>query len=156
MSKATPTNVINLGFDSSQFGKPSDWDTVPGGYLQRILDDVALELRDLIGAVTYDAAASDGTDAQKLDFMRIKNAEMYLAGAELWRRIEMFERTNAVKGHSDSSTETISSRALRNAEVLTEQADSLLMKMGVSLGASSAGGIAVGVNESGPYTAVTS
>lgn len=152
MSKATTSNVINLGFDASQFGSPGDF----AAYLQDVLDDVALRVRSLVGASTYDAASSSGTDAQQLDFMRIKNAEMYLAAGELWRRVEMYERTSANRGRSDGGAETIGSRALANAETMDKQADVYLMQMGVSLSGDSSSGIACGVNESGLYTAVSS
>jgi hypothetical protein len=119
MSKATVAHVVSLGFVAEQFGTPADFSV----YLQGPLDDVALRVRALVGASTYDAASSSGTDAQQLAFMRLKNAEMYLTAAELWRRIEIFERTRAVKGRGESGAETIGSRELENARQMEAQAD---------------------------------
>lgn len=147
MSKATPANLQELGFTGEQFGTPGDFDA----YLQAVLDDIALEVRGLIGAAVYDAASSGGSDTEKLDFKRLKAVESYLAAAELWRRIEMFERRDAIRGRSDGGTETIGSRALANARAMEERAADELMLFGISTSA----GFAAGVNESGSYDAVS-
>lgn len=122
MSLATAQNVIELGFTAEQFGKPEDFNVEDAGYVTRVLDDVALEVRVEVGGATYDAANAGGTDSEKLNFKRIKNAEMYLAGAELWRRIEGHERLTKVQGRDGDGAETISSRALENSEKFEAQA----------------------------------
>lgn len=151
MSKATTLNIEALGFIAQQFGTPADFTA----YLTDVLDDVALRVRALVGASGYDAASASGSEAEQLNFVRLKNAEMYLSAAELWRRVEIFERTRAVKGRSDGGAETIGSRALTNAEAMEERADTFLMEMGVSLAGATSGGFAVGVNESGIFEAVS-
>lgn len=113
---ATVPDVIALGFDAQQFGQNADFTSEDAGFVFDILADVAIEVRVVVGATTYDSADASGTDDLKLLFKRIKTAETYLAGAELWRRIEAYERRNRVVGREGSGTETISSRALKNAE----------------------------------------
>lgn len=116
MPKATEANVIDLGFAAQQFGGPAEFATPGSGYVALILADVALEVEAEVGSSTYTDANASGTVEQKLAFKRIKNAEMYLTAAQLWRRIEQFERQNKVAGREGDGAETISSRALRNAE----------------------------------------
>ncbi len=116
MSTATVKDVIDLGFTAQQFNNPADFDAEDAGYVFRVLDDVGLEVLAEVGAAVYSAANASGTEGEKLNFKRIKNAEMYLAGAALWRRIEGFERMVVVQGRDSGGPESTSSRALKNAQ----------------------------------------
>ncbi|MDY6981161.1 MAG: hypothetical protein SV201_14900 [Pseudomonadota bacterium] len=115
MPKATAANVINLGFASEQFGDPTGFEDEDTGYVALILADVALEVEAEVGSTAYTDADAGGTAAQKLAFKRLKHAEMYLTAAQLWRRIEQYERQSKVQGREGSGAETISSRMLNNA-----------------------------------------
>jgi hypothetical protein len=79
MSKATPAEVEALGFipETFSFVAGSEWNA----YLQTILDGVALELEDAVGATTY-------ASTTPLVALRVKRMETLLAGAELWNRAE--------------------------------------------------------------------
>lgn len=154
MSKATPTDLIQLGFDAGQFGDPTDWDvTEPAGYLQQIIDWMALEVMDQVGDALYTAASPDGTPLEQLQYKRLRTAESYRGAAELWRRIEMFERQTIVQGRGENKAETIGSRALNNAELMDARADGEIERVTVR---SLIGGIATGTIESGMFKAVTS
>jgi len=151
MSKATVQNVIDLGLTTEQFGAPEDFAAEDAGYVARVLDDSALEVQDEVGVTTYAAADANGTDSEKLNFKRIKNAEMYLSGAALWRRIEGFERLSKVQGRDGDGAETVSSRALKNAEQFEAQAWSEVSKI---TGVEREGNSSSGYVESGPYAEV--
>ena len=116
-----------------------------------MLDGVTLEVRDEGGGTTYDAAAASGTDGEKLNFKRIKNAEMYLAGAELWRRIEGFERLTKVQGRDGDSAETVSSRVLKNSSQFEAKAWAEITRI---TGVARDGSSSFGYVETGPYSAV--
>lgn len=137
MPKATNTDITALGFDASQFGAPADF----AAYIDAILASVEIFVSDAVGSSVYSGASGATLE-------RIKQAEINLAAAELWHRIEIFERANASVGLSDNGAETISSRALKTAEAFEARAWQHLGE----LGASQDGRLAVGYNETGPYT----
>jgi len=150
--KATAKNVIDLGFQAEQFGKPADFNTETTGYVALVLIDQSLEVENHVGATIYAAADAGGSLEQKLNFKRIKNAEMYLTASELWLRIEAHERKSLVAGRNSKGNETIGSRALKNAEELEEKASNeLVLIAGVPFRNASISGGAV---ESGHFSAV--
>lgn len=144
-SKATPQDLEALGFSPSQFGNPQDWD-VDGGYLQSVLDLAAVQVSEAVGDSAYAAAATGSRE-----YTYQKQSELMLAEAELWRRVETFERRSRVSAGQDSGGETISSRALKNAEEATSRAWYFLTRLGASEPGS---GIAVGFVETGPFEAI--
>lgn len=129
--KAQPTDLTDLGFDRRQFGDPAGWDVnSPSGYLYRILSDVATDVRERVGDSVYDGATS-GT----VPFVRLKQAEVYLAGAELWRRLEQFNASDVAIGRGgESAPPTISSRLLENASKFEERANALIEQVLSSTG----------------------
>ncbi len=142
MSKAAPADVENLGFAKEQFGSPSDWNAA-GGYLQDILDDVALEVKDEVGATVYDAASS-GT----LNFKRIKTAEAYFAAAELWRRRnQFFESAGAV---SNSETDYLKQREFLSHATAAEA--KAREELALVTAEPTDSGVKVGYVETGPYS----
>lgn len=152
MPKATEKNVIDLGFDKSQFRGVDDFNTVDTGYVALILIDQSLEVEHEVGTVIYSAAKVGGTTEEKLNFKRIKNAEMYLTAAELWRRIEHHEREATVKSRESNGNETIGSRAIKNAETFEQKAwNELVLITGVN---SRNASISVGAVESGPFDSI--
>lgn len=73
-TKATPTEVKNLGFTDSMFSSipgMTNFDT----YIQGILDENVDEITAKIGASVYDDPAN---------IKGVKKIEKYLAAAELW------------------------------------------------------------------------
>jgi len=142
MSIATPKNIEQEGFDSSQFGSPPDW-AVPGGYLQNILDAIAIRVRMEVGSDVYDAAAIDGTAIQQYHYVQIASAEAAYASAELWPRLEKFERSTIKRNSAADGVETIGSRLLKNAEAATLRGDLLLSTItgNVPDGAFAVGGV---------------
>jgi len=124
MPKAAAADVIELGFNETQFNAPTNWaQESAGGYVYDILADQALEVEGAVGSVTYAAASATGTDTEKLNFSRIRRAEMYLTAAQLWRRIEAFERGNKAIDHTAiSSRENPQSRPLANADAAEQEA----------------------------------
>lgn len=114
MSKAAPSDVTAMGFDANQFGGPDDFDA----YIQAILDNKALIVRSHVGAGTYDAAV-----ATTLNGSRMSQAEIYYTCAEMYRRLEIFERTTATRSRDAKGAETIGSRLLKTAEEFEERAE---------------------------------
>lgn len=153
MPKASIQDVLDLGFSPVQFNGDGEFDTEDTGTVARLLADVSLEVRAEVGAATYDAADSAGTDTQKLHHKRLKDAERFLAAADLWRRIEGFERQMRVAGREGDGAETIGSRQLANADAYEARA---WAELGRITGATREGGISVGYVESGPYAEVGS
>lgn len=143
MPKATPQNVIDLGFSATQFNSPADFNA----YITAILDDVELEVTEEVSAAVY-AAATSGS----LNFKRIKTAEVYFTAAELWRRIEQFERANMSVGRGGDQVETISSRMLKNAEEAEAKAWAELAKVTGNDGST---GMAAGHLQSGRLSTVS-
>lgn len=153
MSKATVDDVIEMGFSAEQFGAQTDF-SGKEGFVAGIINDVALEVRVEVGATLYEAADSAGSDVEKLNFKRLKTAEMNLAASVLWRRIENYERRSSKLGGGESGTETIGSRALRNAEEFEGLGwDEVALITGRNPRDS---GMSMSVSESGPYPKVTS
>lgn len=151
MSKATIANITALGFDAQQFGNPSDWATATTGYLALILSDKSIEVQAAVGDAAYADAVTGGTTAQLLAFTRLKDAEVALVEAELWRRLEAFERTQAVAGRDGQYPESMSSRLLKNAEAAEDRAWAAVAKVNGARG----GGPSTEVLQSGPFTEVT-
>ncbi len=151
MPLATITDVINLGFSAQQFGNQPDFETENSGFVAQILSDVARLVRAEVGSSTYDDADDAGTDSQQLKYTYLSLAEKHLAAAELWRRVEAFERRDKITGREGSGAETIGSRALANAEKFEALAWAEVTRV---TGTSRAGGISVGRVETGPYSQV--
>lgn len=145
MSKATPTDVQALGFVASQFQQSdgSEWTN----YLQAILDDVALEVREQVGSGTYAAASATGSDTEKLNEKRIRQAEMYLSGAELMRRRAVVLGADARRGR-DAGPGDDQKQALQMSRDFADRADFELASVS---GGSRAASFAQSVVETGPY-----
>ncbi len=141
MAKAKPKDVTALGFSGQQFGSPGRWD-VPNGYIAGIINVMAQEVADRVGQTAYDAATG-------LALERMRQAEIWLTAAELWRRMEQFERADLNMARSDGGAETISSRLLKNAEAAEERAEQWLARI------TGGGGLAVGYVQTGPYSEET-
>ena len=142
MAKAVPSDLTDLGFAAEQFGSPDDWSTAESGYLARVIAGVAVEVEAEVGTAVY--AAADG-----LTLARIERAERELASAELWRRLEQFERSAAVR--RGENAETIGSRALKNADEAEARGWEAVARV---TGVSREGSVAVGAVESGHYDSV--
>lgn len=142
MSKATPADVETLGFAKEQFGSPSDWNAA-AGYLQDILDDVALEVRDEVGATVYDAASS-GT----LNFKRIKTAEAYFAAAELWRRRKQYLEAAGAGNYTEAVDAQMRNCADSAAAAEAKAREELALVTTEPTGS----GVKVGYVETGPYS----
>lgn len=151
MPKATAADVINLGFNANQFGGLTDFATEATGYVAVIVSDVALEVENEVGSSVYAAADSGGTAEQKLNFKRLKMAEIYLSAAELWRRLESFERGQQLQALSQGGTETIGSRALNTASKFEQAGWDEVENI---TGSPRAGGISVGTVETGMYSSL--
>lgn len=93
MAKITPANVLQLGFDKGQFGDPSNW-AGAGGYLAAIISDQAAAVARKLGS-TYTSPSADQLNI-------IKQGELFLVEAELWRRLSIFSLAN----HSLQNSET--------------------------------------------------
>ena len=124
MSHATVYNVIQLGFDAAQFGAPEDWLT-KSGLPQTVLDQAAATIRRTMGAAAYSAVAGD-------DLTLLREAESYLAGAKLWLRLEVYERSVVSLNRSGREQETISSRLIRNATEFEDRCWLALGELGVT------------------------
>lgn len=147
--KAAISDITDFGFQPQQFGDPDNWDTADTGYVARVLKDVAREVRVAVGAARYDAAADDGSDAQQLDFTNIKRAEVYLAAAVLYRRLEAWNSGNTRVGR-DGETEAPNARVLNNADRMTTLANEYIARVQVVSNTSGANP-AFGMVETGPY-----
>lgn len=137
MAKATNSNITDLGFSASQFGGVSDF----SAYIDAILTTVALFVTDAVGSSAY--AAATGADAE-----RLKQAEINLAAAELWRRRAVNLDANANISMDEAQRARLIDTYRLNAERADERAWDHLAELGVS----QVGGVAVGYNETGPYS----
>jgi len=151
MPLATEQNVIDLGFSAKQFGDPADFSAADTGYVALVLKDQALEVESEVGSGVYASAKANGTLEEKLLFKRIKNAEVYLSAAELWRRVEQYEREATVSGRSETGAETIGSRALKDAEKAEDKA---WQEISLITGRSRIASFSGGVIESGHFDSV--
>lgn len=144
MAKAVPADIEALGFKKEQFGTPADWSTAsPAGYLQKILDDVALETQNKVGASTY-TAATTGT----LNFKRLKNAEAWFAAGALWRRrVQFIESAAAV---SNSEDDYLTQREYLNHAATAEAA--AWAELALVTAEAPDSGVRVGYVETGPYS----
>ena len=125
MAKATVQDIERIGFSSTQFGSPADWST-ESGYLDALLDGVALEVREAVGAGTY-----DGAGVGSFTEYRITEAEKYLASAELWRRRAVFIERASITGQRDDTVGE-QERCYRNAAAAEDAAWALLEVLGAS------------------------
>lgn len=144
MPKAVISDLTSVGFRQEQFGDPADW-SAAGGYLEQVLADASLEVQEAVGANSY-AAATAGT----LKYKRMRRAEVYFSAAELWRRIEQFERSNAQLGR-ESQEESTASRALANAERYDQLAMAEIRGL---TGSDLQSGVAIGYVETGHFAEV--
>lgn len=146
--KAIPTDLSAFGFDPSQFGSPESWDVnTPGGYLYGVLADVAAIIRKRVGESIYDSAENGSAL-----FVSLKKAEIYLAAADLWRRLEQFQASNIIISRSGESALPANSRLLENARRFEDLANAHIDEALEIAGA--ADGIAVGVVQTGHYDEV--
>jgi hypothetical protein len=154
MTKATINDVIGLGFAAAQFGNQSDFSAdAAGGYVFDVLADVALQVRNLIGAGTYDAADSAGaTDELKLNFSYIKQVEMHLSAAELWRRRASYADSSMSLSRNITDLGELIDSYRRSADKAEEKAWEYIGRI---TGVSREGSISTGVLETGLYPAVT-
>lgn len=125
MAKATTQDIEAIGFTATQFGDPADWSDV-SGYLDALLTAAALEVREAIGASTYDGAGSGSFTEH-----RIIEAEKYLVAAELWRRRAVFIERATVTGQRDSSVDE-QTRCYKNAMAAEDAAWNYLEVLGAT------------------------
>lgn len=151
MPKALVRDVVALGFRAESFGKPDDFASPDKGLVWLILVAISTRVRALSGAAVYDAALANATDTDDLRrFYLLQNAEMYFAGAELWRRREAFADTELSVARADGAVLTVGSRYLENAARYDETANDLLAEVtGKRL--NNSGGVLSGFVETGPY-----
>ena len=143
MAKATIQDLQDFGFKAQQFGSPSDFAAAGTGYLARVLNDVAVFVRDQVGAAAYDAQGA-GTLAER----HTRLAEKYFAAAELTTRRETFKDSDARLVGADGLEAPVS-RSLNTAQRLDDIAWGYLAR--VVPGAGATGGVAVGHTQSGPF-----
>lgn len=146
MSRATTSDVINIGFRAEQFGSAPDFAT-PGGMVDTILTDIAIDVRAEVGADKYAAASPVGTDEQQLTFTRIRRAETYLAAAELCRRLAQFERQRAVLSGAQTDSKSPTAASLREQAQMYE--DMSWQQLAYITGRSHDGALATGIVQSG-------
>ncbi|MBD3609375.1 MAG: hypothetical protein HUJ30_02395 [Gammaproteobacteria bacterium] len=114
-AKANIQDLKDLGFEQSQFryeGDDTGWNT----FLASVLADVEQITREQVGSAAYDAIV----DGARLVYL--KNAEKEFCAADLWRRVESFERGTAQVNGAGTGAETIGSRPLENANKAEERA----------------------------------
>ena len=145
MPKATIANITDLGFQPEQFKSPADW-LDAAGYLDRILDRIGLVVEDVVGATTY-AGIAEG-----VLFERLAQAEEAFVEAELWRRMEKFERGIVAMNGGAKDGETIGSRLLANADDAEDRGWEYLGKV---TGEDYSGGFSVGNVASGKFAEST-
>lgn len=124
MAHAQLTGLLQLGFLPAQFGDPEDW-LQPSGLPLRSIEQAAAQIRATMGAEAYDAVTGD-------QLTLLQEAEEYLAGARLWLRLEVYERSTATLNRSGREAETISSRLIRNANEYEDMCWSRLGDLGVA------------------------
>jgi hypothetical protein len=148
MAKATIQDITDAGFRAEQFGTPADWTTSGTGYLARLLTQAQTWVKGMVGADPYAAAAS-GSIAE----LRLRQAELCYAKAELWRRRAAFLDSNAFSAIEGNPS------AARERESYLKQADSsdACAQFHIDLFnndgdvAASGSGVALGSAETGPY-----
>jgi len=91
VSKNIPQDLSNESFSPAQFGVDvGGWDA----FAQALLDEKAVEVEALVGAATFN-------DADAAVALHVKQAERYLACAELWlRRMNQIDDDVAMDGQS--------------------------------------------------------
>lgn len=93
-AKATPDDLLDLGFISEMFKPRISSDGEFPAYIQKVLDNNVQAVKDAVGATVYD-------DAAKLtDIVLI---ETYLAAAELWDRRRNIVLANRSVGGGDAT-----------------------------------------------------
>lgn len=147
--KATVKDVIAIGFSAVHFGAADNFALEnDSGYVYRILTDVSREVRGHVGGSRYDAATADGTEAQQLDFARIKSAEIDLCAADLFSR-----RVVQVDNSTHRSLETVDrlmSELRRNAQ---KHEDRAWRTIALITGSTQNGSFSTGMVETGAFPA---
>ena len=142
-AKIAIQNITDLGFQPSQFGSPPDWVTEATGYLARIINRIGVVVADVVGITTYESITGGAL------LSHLERAEEQFVAAELWRRMEGFERGMLAMNGGAKDGETIGSRLLANAEQAEELAWHHLSKVtGEDYGG---GGLIVGSVASGTF-----
>lgn len=147
MSKATPADLTDAGIVADLFGQQTGagWDGA-AGYLQKVLDTVADEVKDRVGAASYDALAAGVT------LTRVKIAEKYLALGELWRRRAQFLQAQSMQVRDNGFAPNLVAQALKAAEECEAKGwESLALVTGE--GGTDAPRPGIGYVETGPFTA---
>lgn len=143
MSKLKREDVVEAGWNESQFADVTDWQT-NGGFLDKLIDRAGRETSYRIGATAYAAAAADTVEAD-----RIIEAELAFVESRLWRK-------RAAHWDAGSATSLDDSAYLNQREYLKQareawtrflEAIGLLKDGAETLGS----GVSIGVVETGPY-----
>jgi len=136
MSKNTPSDLLNEGFASEQFGDAAvtNWST----YAQPLLDEVTITINERIGDTVY--ASIDTKTANN-----VKLAERYMACAILCtRRVNRLEASLAQSRQSEGLANLLG-ELRRNQANYTAMAERCLAKLSaISVAAESTSGPAFG------------